>query len=164
LHSKAFTLIELAITIFLAGLLGGLGYFYFNTFTVKKLQYKTTIQSHINLIESMVFQCKSLSEQFPKELNTSTDASNSLLTELECNTTIPYSLNGGRNGFVPVPPSGFAPYRATKSGSQFYITTSAENNSTQHEALQKLIVNYTSQQATLESNTTSATFKFYLSR
>lgn len=164
MYSKAFTLIELAITIFLAGLLGSLGYFYFNTFTVKKLQYKTTIQSHINLIESMVFQCKSLSEQFPKELNTSTNASNSLLTELECNTTMPYPLNGGRNGFVPVPPSGFTPYRATETGSEFYVITTAENNSTQHEALQKLIVNYTSQQATLESNATSTTFKFYLSR
>ena len=112
----------------------------------------------------MVFQCKSLSEQFPKELNTSTDASNSLLTELECNTTMPYPLNGGRNGFVPVPPSGFTPYRATETGSEFYVITTAENNSTQHEALQKLIVNYTSQQATLESNATSTPFKFYLSR
>lgn len=164
MYSKAFTLIELAITIFLAGLLGSLGYFYLNTFTIKKLQYKTTVQSHMNLIESMVFQCKSLSEQFPKELNTSTNASNSLLTELECNTTLPYSLNGGRNGFVPVPPSGFTPYRATETGSEFYVITTAENNSTQHEALQKLIVNYTSQQATLESNATSTTFKFYLSR
>ncbi|WP_245535152.1 hypothetical protein [Sulfuricurvum kujiense] len=118
----------------------------------------------MNLIESMVFQCKSLSEQFPKELNASVDASNTLLTELECNTSTPYSLDGGRNGFVPVSPSGFNPYTATESGSAFYIMTSAENNSTQDKALKELILNYTSQQATLEHNLTSARFKFYLSR
>jgi Tfp pilus assembly protein PilE len=164
LHSKAFTLLELAITIFLAGLLGSLGYFYLNTSSLKKSHYTTALQSHINLVESMIFQCKSLSEQFPKELDTSTNASDTLLTELECNTSTPYSFNGGRNGFVPIPPTGFSPYKATESGNTFYIFTSAENNSTQHEALQKLIVNYNSQQATLESNATSTTFKFYLSR
>lgn len=161
---KAFTLVEIAITIFLAGLLGSLGYFYLNTSSLKRSQYRTAVQSHINLVESMVFQCKSLSEQFPKELNTSTNASDTLLGDLECNTSIPYSFDGGRNGFVPVPPSGFTPYRATESGSEFYIVTTAENSSIQDEALQKLIPNYTSRQATLDHNSTSATFKFYLSR
>lgn len=161
---KAFTLVELAITVFLAGLLGSMGYFYFNTSTIKRTQYKTAVQSHINLIESMVFQCKGLSEQFPKELNTSTNASNTLLTELECNTSTPYLFDGGKNGFVPLPPAGFTPYRATESGSVFYIVTTAEKDSIQDEALQKLILNYTSTQAVLEHNTTSTTFKFYLSR
>ncbi len=164
MYSKGFTLVEIAITIFLAGLLGSLGYFYLNTSTLKRSQYKTAIQSHVNLIESMVFQCKSLSEQFPKELDSSTNASNTLLTTLECNTSTPYSFDGGKNGFVPVPPNGYTPYRATESGTEFYISTSAENNSTQHEALQKLILNYTSRQATLESNATASTLKFYLSR
>lgn len=161
---KAFTLVELAITVFLAGLLGSMGYFYFNTSTIKRTQYKTAVQSHINLIESMVFQCKGLSEQFPKELNASTNASNTLLTELECNTSTPYLFDGGKNGFVPLPPAGFTPYRATESGSVFYIVTTAEKDSIQDEALQKLILNYTSTQAVLEHNTTSTTFKFYLSR
>lgn len=161
---KAFTLVELAITIFLAALLGSMGYFYLNTSTIKRSQYRTAVQSQVNLIESMVFQCKSLSEQFPKELNTSTNASNTLLTELECNTSTPYSFDGGKNGFVPLPPTGFTPYRATESGSTFYIVTTAEKNSIQDEALQKLIVNYTSTQAVLEHNVTSATFKFYLAR
>lgn len=161
---KAFTLVELAITIFLAALLGSMGYFYLNTSTIKRTQYKTAVQSQINLIESMVFQCKSLSEQFPKELNTTTNASNTLLTDLECNTSTPYSFDGGKNGFVPLPPTGFTPYRATESGSQFYILTTADKNSIQDEALQKLILNYTSTQAVLEHNSTSATFKFYLSR
>lgn len=161
---KAFTLIELAITIFLAGLLGSLGYFYLKTSSLQKVQYTATVQSHVNLIESMIFQCKNLSEQFPKELNTSTNASNTLLTELECNTSTPYAFDGGRNGFVPIPPAGFSPYRATESGTLFYISTSADNNTIQDEALQKLILDYTSTQAVLEHNTTSATFKFYLSR
>lgn len=161
---KAFTLVEIAITVFLAGLLGTLGYYYINTSSLKRLQYETTIQSHVNLIESMVFQCKSLSEQFPKELNASINATDTLLTDLECNTSIPYSFNGGKNGFVPLPSTGFTPYRATEVNTTFYISTTADNNSTQDEALQKLIIKYTSIQATLEHNATSATFKFYLSR
>lgn len=161
---SAFTLVELAITIFLASLLGGIGYFYLNTSTLKRSQYKTALQSQINLVESMVFQCKGLSEQFPKELNTSSNATHTLLTELECNTSTPYAFDGGKNGFVPLPPTGFTPFKATESGSVFYVETTAEKNSIQDEALQKLILNYTSTQATLEHNTTSATFKFYLSR
>jgi len=161
---KAFTLIEIALTIFLAGIIGTLTYYYFNLSTMRKIQYKSALQSQINLVESMVFQCKSLSEQFPKELNTSTLASDTLLSELECNTSTPYSFNGGKNGFVPIPPGEFSPYTATESGNTFFISTSADNNSTEDKALQGLIINYTPQQATLEHNATSATFKFYLSR
>lgn len=164
MFSKAFTLIELAVTIFLAGLLGSLGYFYLNTSNIQKLQYETTLQSHINLIEAMVFQCKELSEQFPKELNTSSDATDTLLTELECNTSTPYTLDGGKNGFVPLPPAGFTSYKATEVGNVFYIMTTTENNSTQDEALKSLILKYTSQQATLDHNASSAIFKFFLSR
>lgn len=164
MQHRAFTLVEIALTIFLVGVLGAIGYYYFNLTTLNALRYKSTIESQINLIESMTFQCKSLSEQFPKELNGGTRASNTLLSDLECNTSTPYSFNGGRNGFVPLPPSGFSSYRATESGTAFYILTSAENNSTQDKALKKLIVNYTSQQATLDHNATSALFKFYLSR
>lgn len=164
MSKKAFTLVELAMTIFLAALLGSMGYFYLNTSTIKRTQYKTAVQSQVNLIESMVFQCKSLSEQFPKELNAGTNASNNLLTDLECNTSTPYAFDGGKNGFVPLPPTGFNPYRATQSGNTFYISITADNNTTQDEALQKLILNYTSTQAVLEHNSTSATFKFYLSR
>lgn len=164
MQRSAFTQVEIALTIFLVGLMGALSYYYINVSTMTRIQYQSTLQSHFNLIESMVFQCKNLSEQFPKELDTSTYASNTLLTELECNTSAPYPLNGGRNGFVPIPPTGFNPYRATESGSTFYVMTSAENNSTQDDALKKLIPNYTSQQATLEHNATSAIFKFYLAR
>lgn len=161
---KAFTLIEVIVTIGLMAIMATLGYFYFDVSTLNQSQYKSHLQSQVNLIESMVFQCKSLSEQFPKELNTSANASNTLLSNLECNTTVPYAFNGGKNGFVPVPPSGFSAYRATEIGSAFFIMTSADNNSTQDKALKNLIRNYTSQQATLDHNATSAIFKFYLSR
>lgn len=164
MQRNAFTQIEIALSVFLAGLMGALTYYYINLSSLNRSQYKSALQSHFNLIESMVFQCKSLSEQFPKELDSSTNASNTLLTELECNTSIPYSLNGGRNGFIPLPPTGFTPYKATESGSIFFITTSADNNSTQDDALKNLILNYTPQQASLEHNATSAIFKFYLSR
>ncbi|HLD23028.1 MAG TPA: hypothetical protein VJA83_03735 [Sulfuricurvum sp.] len=164
MQRSAFTQIEIAMTVFLAGLMGALTYYYINLSTLNRSQYKSALQSHFNLIESMVFQCKSLSEQFPKELNSSTNASNTLLTELECNTSTPYSLNGGKNGFIPLPPTGFAPYKATETGSVFYVMTSADNNSTQDDALKSLILNYTSQQASLDHNASSAIFKFYLSR
>ena len=164
MQRSAFTQIEIAMTVFLAGLMGALTYYYINLSTLNRSQYKSALQSHFNLIESMVFQCKSLSEQFPKELNSSTNASDTLLTELECNTSTPYSLNGGKNGFIPLPPTGFAPYKATETGSVFYVMTSADNNSTQDDALKDLILNYTSQQASLDHNATSAIFKFYLSR
>jgi hypothetical protein len=141
-----------------------MSYYYLNLSTLNSLSYKSTLQSQISLIESMTFQCKSLSEQFPKELDSNTQASNTLLTELECNTTTPYSFNGGKNGFVPIPPTGYSAYRATEAGSTFYVMTYTDNNSTQDDAFKKLIVNYNSQQASLEHNDTSAIFKFYLSR
>jgi hypothetical protein len=164
LKRNAFTLVEIAMTVFLVGVLGTISYYYLNLSKITQIQYKSTVQSHINLIESTVFQCKSLSEQFPKELDGSTNASNTLLSELECNTSTPYDLDGGRNGFVPLPPGALTPYRATESGSVFFISTSAENNSTEHEALRKLILGYTDTQAVLESNATDTTLKFYLSR
>jgi hypothetical protein len=161
---NAFSFLEMALTIFLAGVIGAVSYYFFNLTTLNAINYKSTLQSQINLMGSMIFQCKSLSEQFPKELNSSSNATNNLLTELECNTSVPYAFDGGRNGFIPLPPGNFSPYRATEIGNEFYIFTTAENNSTESKALEKLIVNYTSTQATLEHNATSATFKFYLSR
>jgi hypothetical protein len=161
---KAFSFLEMALTIFLAGVIGAVSYYFLNLTTLNAINYKSSLQSHINLIESMTFQCKSLSEQFPKNLGDSTNASNTLLSDLECNTSTPYPFDGGKNGFVPVPPGEFSPYRATESGSEFYISTTAENNSTEDKALEKLIINYTPTQASLEHNETSATFKFYLSR
>lgn len=162
-QQKAFTLIEVLLTIFLVGVISILGFYYLNTTHLKQAEYKTTLQSHFNLIESMVFQCKNLSEQMPKKIG-GTNASDTNLSSLECNTSIPYNFDGGRNGFVPIPPAGFSPYTATESGTVFYIMTTADNNSTQDEALKSLILNYTSTQATLDHNVTSASFKFYLSR
>lgn len=163
MQKKAFTLVEIILTVFLVGVISAVGYFYLNTESLKRSQYKTAIQSQINLIESMVFQCKSLSEQMPNQAG-GANASDTNLTALECNTSTPYQFDGGRNGFVPVPPTGFTAYTATETGTAFYITTTAENNSTQDKALISLALNYTSTQATLEHNATSATFKFYLSR
>jgi len=163
-RKSAFTLIEVILTIFLVGLMSALiGYFYINTSSLKRSEYKTTLQSQFNLIESMVFQCKSLSEQMPNQIG-GADASNTNLRSLECNTSTPYAFDGGRNGFVPIPPTGYTAYTATESGTIFYITTTADNNSTQDEALIKLSLNYTSTQAELTHDATTATFKFYLSR
>lgn len=163
MHKKGFTLIEVVITIMLIGVMVSIGYYYFNLSTLSRIQYKSTLQSQFNLIESMVFQCKSLSEQMPMQIG-GAPAQDTALSGLECNTSTPYLFDGGRNGFVPIPPAGFTPYTATESGTVFYITTTADNNSTQDEALQKLQPLYTTTQATLDHNTTSAIFKFYLSR
>jgi prepilin-type N-terminal cleavage/methylation domain-containing protein len=163
MQKKAFTLVEVILTIFLVGIISALGYFYISTSGLKESEYKTVLQSQFNLIESMVFQCKSLSEQMPNQVG-GADALDTNLTNLECNTSTPYTFDGGRNGFVPVPPTGFTAYTATESGTAFYIATTADNNSTQDEAFKKLILNYTSQQADLNHSATTATFKFYLSR
>lgn len=163
IQKKAFTLIEVILTIFLVGVISALGYFYISTSGLKEAEYKTVLQSQFNLIESMVFQCKSLSEQMPNQVG-GADALDTNLSNLECNTSTPYTFNGGRNGFVPVPPTGFTAYTATESGTVFYIVTTADNNSTQDEAFKKLILNYTSNQADLNHSATTATFKFYLSR
>jgi prepilin-type N-terminal cleavage/methylation domain-containing protein len=163
IQKKAFTLVEVILTIFLVGVISTIGYYYISTTGLKEAEYKTALQSQFNLIESMVFQCKSLSEQMPNQVG-GADALDTNLTSLECNTSTPYALNGGRNGFVPIPPSGYTAYTATESGTAFYIATTAENNSTQDEAFKKLILNYTSQQADLNHSATTATFKFYLSR
>jgi len=160
---KAFTLIEVALTVFLAGVISAVGYFYLNTDSLKRSKYKTAVQSQINLIESMVFQCKSLSEQMPNQIG-GANALDTNLSNLECNTSTPYVFDGGRNGFVPIPPVGFTAYTATETGTTFYISTTTDNNSTQDEALQRLALNYTSTQAELNHSATTATFKFYLSR
>ena len=160
---KAFTIIEVLLTIFLVGVMSTLGYYYISTSGLKQSEYKTTLQSQFNLIESMVFQCKNLSEQMPNQIG-GADALDTNLTNLECNTSVPYAFDGGRNGFVPIPPTGFTAYTATESGTIFYITTTADNNSTQDKALQSLALNYTSTQADLNHSATTATFKFYLSR
>jgi len=160
---SGFTLIEVLLTIFLVGVISALMYFYINSTTLRKSGYKTTLQSQFNLIESMVFQCKSLSEQMPNQIG-GANASNTNLSLLECNTSTPYTFDGGRNGFVPVPPTGFTAYTATESGTLFYITTTADNNTTQDEALKSLALNYTSTQADLNHSATTATFNFYLSR
>lgn len=163
MKKTAFTLIEVILTIFLVGVISVLSYSYLSPAGLNKYQYKTTLQSQINLIESMVFQCKNLSEQMPNQVG-GADALDTNLTLLECNTSTPYAFDGGRNGFVPIPPTGFTPYTATESGTTFYITTTAANNTTQDETLASLALNYTSTQAQLSHNATTATFKFYLSR
>lgn len=163
MQKKAFTLVEIIITILLMGIMATLGYFYLNMSTMNRSKYISILQSHFNVIEAMSFQCKSLSEQMPNQIG-GADAVDTNLTLLECNTSTPYAFNGGRYGFIPVPPNGFTAYTATESGNIFYITTTAENNSTQDEAFKKLILNYTSQQAELSHDATTATFKFYLSR
>jgi len=163
IYKKAFTLVEVILTIFLVGVMSTLGYFYISTSGLKQSEYKTTLQSQFNLIESMVFQCKSLSEQMPNQVG-GANALDTNLSDLECNTSTPYKFDGGRNGFVPVPPTGFTAYTATEVGTVFYISTTADNNSTQDEVIQKLALNYTSTQAELNHSATTATFKFYLSR
>lgn len=163
MQKKAFTLVEIIITILLLGIMAVLNYFYFDMSTMNRSKYMSILQSHFNAIEAMTFQCKSLSEQMPNQVG-GANAADTNLTLLECNTSTPYAFNGGRYGFVPIPPTGFTAYTATETGSIFYVTTTAENNSTQDEAFRKLILNYTSQQAELNHSATTASFNFFLSR
>ena len=91
-------------------------------------------------------------------------ASASLLDTLECNTSTPYALDGGKGSFIPPPLTDFSAYTATESGTEFYFSTTAVKDSRNDEVLQTLETAYSSNQYVLTHDATTAYLKFYLSR
>lgn len=160
---KAFSLIELLLTITLAGVMVALSLNYLNISTLSKQNTKTEFQSHLNSISANILQCKELSNIMPIQGNGSA-ASNTLLNTLECNTTTPYLIDGGKGSFVPSPLIGFTSYTATQTGNVFYFTTTVLVNSKNYEVLQELQSNYSTNQYELTNDGTIASLKFYLSR
>ncbi len=160
---KAFSLLELLIVIALLGVMTILSVNYYNTTTISKNNTKAQLQSHFEIITAAILQCKELSGIMPIQ-NDASLASDTFLDSLECNTTTPYQLNGGRNGFIPPPPNGFSEYKATQNNNEFYFSTSTTLNSINDEVLIELNSTYSSQQYELISSGTTRYLKFYLSK
>ena len=93
---------------------------YLNVDTLSQQNTKTQFQSHLNIITASILQCKELSNVMP--IDGGAFASDTLLNTLDCNTSIPYSLNGERGSFIPNPLTGFTVYKATQVGSEFYFS------------------------------------------
>jgi len=160
---KAFSLIELLITVALAGAMAIFISSFIDIDTLSKDNIKTQLQSHLNIISSSILQCKELSNVMPIDSDGSL-ANNTLLNSLECNTTTPYPLDGGKGSFIPPALSDFTSYTATEIGSEFYISTTTPITSRNYDVLKDLNTTYSSQQYVLTDDTTTATLNFYLSR
>lgn len=160
---KAFSLIELFLVIALSGAMIIIAFNFIDTQTLSKEQIKTQLQSHFNIITATILQCKELSNMMPLQ-NDGSSASNTLLNTLECNTTIPYALDGEKGGFIPAPLNNFTPYTATQNGDEFYFSTTAPINSFSAEALQELQSSYSTNQYSLTDDATTTYLNFYLSR
>ncbi|MEA3371688.1 MAG: prepilin-type N-terminal cleavage/methylation domain-containing protein, partial [Campylobacterota bacterium] len=160
---KAFSLIELLIVITLAGVTAILAFNYLNMESISKNNIKLELQSHFNIITATILQCKEYSNIMPIQSGGS-EASDTLLSTLECNTTTPYQLDGGKGAFIPPPLNDFTAYTATQNASEFYFSTRTSINSYSDEVLQELQTNYSTNQYELTSDATTTTLKFYLSR
>ena len=160
---KAFSLFEIMIAI---ALLGAMAYFsinYINTDTLKKESVKSQLQSHFNLITAAILQCKEYSGSFPIDQNGSIPT-DSQIYSLECNTSTPYSLDGGNGFFMPIVLSGFSSYTATQNGDEFYFSTYTNKDSGNDLVLQDLNNTYSPRQYELTYDTTKVYLKFYISR
>lgn len=160
---QAFSLLEIFMAIVLAGMMAYTASFYLDTKSITKQNIQTQLQSHFNIITSVILQCKEYSNVFPLQSDGSL-ANNTLLSSLECNTSTPYALDGGKGSFIPPALENFTPYRATQNGSEFYFSTTTALGSTNHDVLQELNDTYSPNQYVLTSDATTAYVKFYLSR
>jgi len=160
---KAFSLLELFIVIALVGFMAIFSSNFIDITSLSKSNIKTEFQSHFNIISSAILYCKELSDSFPIQNNGSL-ASDTLLTVLECNTSTPYLLDGGKGSFIPPPVDGTTAYTARQTGTEFYFSTTAVLDSRNDEVLQELNASYSSNQFELTYDATTAYMKFYLSR
>ena len=160
---KAFSLLELFMTIALSGAMAIFALNYLNTKTISKASITLELKSHLNIITSIILQCKEYSSLMPIQSNGSL-ASDTLLSSLECNTTTPYPLDGGKGSFIPLPLDSFTAYTATQNASEFYFSTTTPIDSYNYEVLQELNTTYSSNQYLLTDDGTTASLNFYLSR
>jgi len=160
---QAFSLLEIFIAIALSGVMAYTASFFLDTKSISKQNIKTQLQSQFNIITSVILQCKEYSNIFPLQSNGSL-ASSTLLNTLECNTTTPYLLDGGKGSFIPPPLDNFTDYTATQTGTEFYFSTTTPINSVNDEVLIDLNSTYSPNQYSLTYNATTAFINFYLSR
>lgn len=160
---KAFSLFEIIIALTLSGVMAILFMNYVNYNTISKQNIKTSLQTHIQTITEAILQCKTLSNSFPIQSDGSL-ASSSILSDLDCNTTTPYALDGGKGIFIPKPLNNFDTYTATQDGSEFYFSTSVTKNTLQADVLLELNSSYSKMQYEIIDKSTKYDLKFYLSR
>lgn len=160
---QAFSLLEIFIGIALAGVMAYTTSFFLDTESISKQNIKTQIQSHLNIISSVILQCKEYSNTFPVQSDGSL-ANDTLLNTLDCNTSTPYALDGGKGSFIPPALDSFTAYTAKQTGSEFYFTTTTAINSVNDEVLLELNTTYSPNQYELTYDTTTAFLNFYLSR
>ncbi|MFY9141318.1 pilus assembly FimT family protein [Sulfuricurvum sp.] len=159
---RGFTFFEVILAIALIGVMGTISFYYLNVSTLTSTQQKAQLQSHITLLTSMILECKTLSEIVPKQVGGAA-ASSTPIRQLECQTTPVYLLDGGKSGFIPLPPGGFDPYTASESGGSFFITLSANQGSSGDTVLQSIIDGYSATQASLHYAGGKALLDIYLS-
>ncbi len=161
MRRSGFTLLEALLAIALIGVMGAVSFTYLNISTLTSTQEKSQLQTHITLLSSMVLECKTLSESMPKQSGGG-NASSTLMSELVCQTTPTYLLNGGKHAFVPKPPTGFDPYTATELGGVFTLTLTATAG---NKVLESIYNGYLPTQATFNSNVGGrAVLSIYLAR
>ena len=90
------------------------------------------------------------------------DATN--VDTLECNTTTPYSLDGGKGSFIPQSLKDFTTYKATQTANEFYFYTTTPLNSYNDDVLVELNSTYSTNQYNLSDDGVDRTMKFYISR
>lgn len=151
------------MAIILAGVMAYTTSFYLDTQSITRQNINTQIQSHLNIISSIVLQCKEYSNSFPIQSNGSL-ANSTLLNTLECNTTTPYLLDGGKGSFIPPALNNFTAYTATQIGDEFYFTTTTAIDSVNHDVLVELNTTYSPNQYELNTTATTTILNFYLSR
>jgi len=160
---KAFSLLELFMSIALAGVMLFSLFIFLNTKSITKSNIKLELQSQLSIITETILQCKEYSNMMPIQ-DDGADANNTALNTLECNTSTPYKLDGGKNSFIPRAVDGFSDYNATKDGSEFYFSTTTSTNSYNDEVLQELNSTYSTNQYELTRDSSTVQLKFYLSR
>ncbi len=160
---RGFTFFEAILAIALIGVIGFFGYSYLNVSTLSMVQSKSQLQAHITLLQSMVLECKTLSESMPKQIG-GTDATATPVDALECQTTPTYPIDGGRGVGIPKSPTGFDPYTATESGGSFWITLSAAEATPYADVLAQLKQEYTASQAQLRNESGKTFLDIYLLR
>jgi len=163
MRRQAFSLIELLVTVALAGAMAIFISSYIDIDTLNKDNLKSQFQSNLNIISSAILQCKEFSLAMPIQTDGSL-ASDTLLNTLDCNTSTPYPLDGGHGAFIPPALQNFTDYTATENGNKFFITTTAPLDTRAYEVMQDLNNTYSAKQYELTDDSATATLNFYFSR
>ncbi|MGM0623794.1 MAG: type II secretion system protein, partial [Campylobacterota bacterium] len=97
---KAFSLVELLVVIALSGVMATLFYNYANFGFYQQSALTTTLQTHLSSITQAALHCKNISDSLPTQMGGS-EANDTPVYELECQSDPPYLLDGYDSFFMP---------------------------------------------------------------